>query len=138
MECLESSYERRNRLRSQPSTLVGQKTCLQQAIRTITDLTKASKVSPLLYVFLAALLWSTGGLFIKCTKLTGLEISFYRSLFAGITVAIFTRHEGFGINRVTAVGSGLYAVLLILLVLATKEPTAAKAIFLQDRAPVPA
>lgn len=89
-----------------------------------------------MYVFLAALLWSTGGLFIKWTKLTGLELSFYRSLFAGITVAIFTRHEGFGINRVTAVASGLYAVLLILFVLATKETTAANAIFLQYTAPV--
>jgi DME family drug/metabolite transporter len=89
-----------------------------------------------LYVFLAALLWSTGGLFIKWTKLAGLELSFYRSLFAGITVAIFTRHEGFGINRVTAVASGLYAVLLILFVLATKETTAANAIFLQYTAPV--
>ena len=84
----------------------------------------------------AALLWSTGGLFIKWTTLSGLELSFGRSLFAAITVALFTRHEGFGINRLTAVASVLYAALLLLFVLATKQTTAANAIFLQYTAPV--
>jgi DME family drug/metabolite transporter len=84
----------------------------------------------------AAVLWSTGGLFIKWTSISGLELSFGRSLLAAITVAIFTRHEGFGLNRVTAVASLLYAALLLLFVLATKETTAANAIFLQYTAPV--
>ena len=84
----------------------------------------------------AALLWSTGGLFIKWTKLSGLELSFFRSFFAFFTVALFTRREGFGINLVSAAGAVLYAVLLILFVLATKETTAANAIFLQYTAPV--
>ena len=95
-----------------------------------------AKISPLLFVLFAALLWSTGGLFIKWTKLSGLELSFYRSLFATITVAIVTRKEGFGLNRITAVASVLYAVLLVLFVLATKQTTAANAIFLQYTAPV--
>ncbi|HET6978209.1 MAG TPA: EamA family transporter [Pyrinomonadaceae bacterium] len=92
--------------------------------------------TPLLYVLAAALLWSTGGLFIKWTTIGGLELSFWRSLFAIFTVAFFTRREGFGINRVTAAASFLYAVLLILFVLATKTTTAANAIFLQYTAPV--
>lgn len=92
--------------------------------------------SPLLFVFAAAFLWSTGGLFIKWTTLSGLELSCWRSFFAILTVAFFTRHEGFGINRLTAVASFLYAVLLILFVLATKTTTAANAIFLQYTAPV--
>jgi len=87
-------------------------------------------------VFAAAFLWSTGGLFIKWNTLTGLELSFCRSLFAMITVAILTRREGFGLNRVSAVASVLYAVLLVLFVLATKATTAANAIFLQYTAPV--
>ena len=95
-----------------------------------------AKIPPLLFVFFAALLWSTGGLFIKWTKLSGLELSFYRSLFAVITVAIVTRKEGFGLNRITALASALYAVLLVLFVLATKQTTAANAIFLQYTAPV--
>jgi drug/metabolite transporter, DME family len=92
--------------------------------------------TPLLYVLAAALLWSTGGLFIKWTTIGGLELSFWRSLFAIFTVAFFTRREGFGINRLTAAASFLYAVLLILFVLATKTTTAANAIFLQYTAPV--
>ena len=92
--------------------------------------------TPLLYVLVAALLWSTGGLFIKWTTIGGIELSFWRSLFAIFTVAFFTRREGFGINRLTAAASFLYAVLLILFVLATKATTAANAIFLQYTAPV--
>ena len=82
------------------------------------------------------MLWSTGGLFIKWTSLSGLELSFGRSLLAAITVAIFTRREGFGLNKITALASALYAALLVLFVLATKETTAANAIFLQYTAPV--
>ncbi|MDQ1728534.1 MAG: hypothetical protein QOD33_659 [Pyrinomonadaceae bacterium] len=95
-----------------------------------------SKFSPLLFVVAAAVLWSSGGLFIKWTSISGLELSFGRSLFAAITVAIFTRREGFGLNKVTALASLLYAALLLLFVLATKQTTAANAIFLQYTAPV--
>jgi len=99
-------------------------------------LKSSAKFSPLLFVVAAAVLWSTGGLFIKWTFVSGLELSFGRSLLAAITVAIFTRHEGFRLNKVTALASVLYAALLLLFVLATKETTAANAIFLQYTAPV--
>src|SRR2546422_4851552 len=92
--------------------------------------------SPLLLVLGAAILWSTGGLFIKATHLSAVELSFGRSLLAAITIAIVTRREGFGLNSVSAVTSILYAALLILFVLATKLTTAANAIFLQYTAPV--
>ena len=94
------------------------------------------RASPLIFVFVAAFLWSTGGLFIKWTTLPGLEVSCLRSFFAFLTVAFFTRHEGFGLNRLTAVTAVVYAVLVILFVLATKTTTAANAIFLQYTAPV--
>jgi drug/metabolite transporter, DME family len=92
--------------------------------------------SPLLLVLAAAIIWSTGGLFIKWTTLSGLELSFGRSFLAAITVALFTRREGFGLNRITLIASVLYAALLLLFVLATKETTAANAIFLQYTAPL--
>ena len=95
-----------------------------------------SNISPLYFVLAAAIIWSTGGLFIKWTSLSGLELSFGRSLLAAITVIIFTRREGFGINRITALTAVLYAALLLLFVLATKATTAANAIFLQYTAPV--
>jgi drug/metabolite transporter (DMT)-like permease len=95
-----------------------------------------STFSPLLLVFGAAVLWSTGGLFIKATSLSAFELSFGRSLLAAITIAIVTRREGFGLNRVSAITAILYAALLILFVAATKLTTAANAIFLQYTAPV--
>ena len=96
----------------------------------------SSHVSPLLLVLGAAVLWSTGGLFIKATPLSAFEISFGRSLCAALTVAYFTRREGFRLNAVTAAGAVLYAALLLLFVVASKLTTAANAIFLQYTAPL--
>jgi DME family drug/metabolite transporter len=90
---------------------------------------------PILFVLAAALLWSTGGLFIKATELSAFELSFGRSLLAAATVAYFTRRSGFRANALTWVGALLYAALLLLFVLATKMTTAANAIFLQYTAP---
>src|SRR6266851_3265457 len=101
-----------------------------------TSSVRKATVSPLLLVFGAAVLWSTGGLFIKATSLSAIELSFGRSLLAAITIAIVTRREGFGLNRVSAITSILYAALLLLFVMATKLTTAANAIFLQYTAPV--
>ncbi|MCA1631853.1 MAG: DMT family transporter [Acidobacteria bacterium] len=93
-------------------------------------------VSPYLLVLGAAVLWSTGGLFIKWNDLTPLELSCGRALFACATVALLTRREGFRVNFVTGAASLLYAALLLLFVVATKLTTAANAIFLQYTAPV--
>ena len=93
-------------------------------------------VSPLLFILGAAIVWSTGGLFIKLTTLSPYELTFWRSLFAVVTVALFTRREGFGLNRMTALTSVLYAALLLLFVVANKRTTAANAIFLQYTAPI--
>lgn len=84
----------------------------------------------------AALLWSTGGLFIKATSLNAYELSFGRSLLAALTIAFITRREGFRLNGVAIMASVLYAALLLLFVIATKLTTAANAIFLQYTAPV--
>jgi drug/metabolite transporter, DME family len=96
----------------------------------------ASNASPLFLVLAAALLWSTGGLFIKWTQLTAFELTFGRSLLAALVVAFFTRREGFRLNRMTILTSLLYAGLLLLFVVATKLTTAANAIFLQYTAPI--
>src|SRR5215212_1252321 len=93
-------------------------------------------VPPILFVLAAALLWSTGGLFIKATPLGALELSFGRSLLAALTVAVLTRREGFRLDFLTLVSSVLYAALLLLFVMANKLTTAANAIFLQYTAPV--
>jgi drug/metabolite transporter (DMT)-like permease len=100
------------------------------------DAARPKGFPPILYVLAAALLWSTGGLFIKATELSAFELSFGRSLLAAVTVAYFTRREGFRVNWLTGVVAVLYAALLLLFVIATKMTTAANAIFIQYTAPV--
>ena len=85
---------------------------------------------------IAVLLWSTGGLFIKLTSLDAYQVTFFRSLLAGITVAILTRQQGLRINAFGILTSIIYATLLFLFVWATKKTTAANAIFLQYTAPI--
>jgi len=96
----------------------------------------AAGVSPIWFVVIAVLLWSTGGLFIKWSTLSDAELSGARALFAAATVMLLTRHEGFRLNLVTAIAAVFYAALLYLFVRATKMTTAANAIFLQYTAPV--
>jgi drug/metabolite transporter, DME family len=96
----------------------------------------AEGVSPIWFVVVAVLLWSTGGLFIKWGTLSDAELSGARALFAAATVMLLTRREGFRLNVVTAVAAVFYAALLYLFVRATLMTTAANAIFLQYTAPI--
>ncbi|HVF87838.1 MAG TPA: EamA family transporter [Pyrinomonadaceae bacterium] len=107
-----------------------------KAISNFVRRQAAVNIPPILFVVAAALLWSTGGLFIKATSLSVFEVSLGRSLLAAATVAFFTRGEGFRLNRVTALSSVFYAGMLLLFVVATKLTTAANAIFLQYTAPI--
>lgn len=81
-------------------------------------------------------MWSTGGVLIKLTSLDAYQVTFFRSLFAAVTVLLLTRHAGLKINFFGAVTSVIYATLLFLFVWATKHTTAANAIFLQYTAPI--
>ena len=85
---------------------------------------------------IAVLLWSTGGAFIKLTTIDAFQVTFFRSLLAGITVAIVTRKQGLRLNVFGILTSIIYATLLFLFVWATKKTTAANAIFLQYTAPI--
>lgn len=91
---------------------------------------------PAVLVFAAVLLWSTGGMFIKLTSLDAYQVTFYRSLLAGLTVLLITRRNGLRINLFGLMSSAIYATLLFLFVWATKHGTSANAIFLQYTAPI--
>src|SRR5688572_4183025 len=93
-------------------------------------------VNPVFLVVLAVLLWSTGGLLIKLTTIDAYQVTFFRSLFAAVTVLILTRKDGLRINAFGILTSIIYALLLFLFVWATKKTTAANAIFLQYTAPI--
>lgn len=87
-------------------------------------------------MLIAVFLWSTGGLFIKSTTIDAFQVTFFRSLFAAVTVLILTRKDGLKINVFGIFTSIIYALLLFLFVWATKKTTAANAIFLQYTAPI--
>ncbi|MBK8303175.1 MAG: DMT family transporter [Pyrinomonadaceae bacterium] len=92
---------------------------------------------PVSLVVIAVLFWSTGGMFIKlATNLDAYQVTFFRSLLAGLTVLIITRKNGLRINGFGVIASIIYATLLFLFVWATKHTTAANAIFLQYTAPI--
>src|SRR5436190_879634 len=95
-----------------------------------------------LYILVAALLWSTGGLFIKEVTLDAWGVSFWRSSFAAITLYVVYRlvhreqHYERWFTPFTLLSAACYATLLVLFVMATKLTTSANAIFLQYTAPV--
>ena len=90
----------------------------------------------LLYVLTAALLWSTGGLFIKLISFTAMQLSFFRCSIAAITFALLFRKRILLLNKLSITNSFIYAIVLITFVIATKTTTAANAIFLQATAPI--
>ncbi len=91
---------------------------------------------PVVLILFAVLLWSTGGLFIKLTTLDAFAVNCGRSLFAAITVAVFTYRKGLKLDRFTLLSAFLYAGTLTSFVYANKTTTAANAIFLQYTAPI--
>jgi drug/metabolite transporter, DME family len=99
-------------------------------------MTQERSTSPVLFVLAAVFLWSTGGLFIKSTTIDAYQVTFFRSLFAAVTVLIVTRKSGLKIDLFGIFTSVIYALLLFLFVWATKKTTAANAIFLQYTAPI--
>lgn len=89
-----------------------------------------------LAVALAALLWSTGGLFIKLLPMGSMSIVGYRSLLSALFFGMLFGKKVFRMNRLSFVISLLYAGVLITFVVGIKMTTAANAIFLQYTAPI--
>jgi drug/metabolite transporter (DMT)-like permease len=95
--------------------------------------------SGVLAVLAAAVLWSTGGVFIKWISLDAFGITLWRSLLAGLTLAavlgVAPRPPWRERGIVWAMALS-YAAMLLLFVIATKLTTSANAIFLQYTAPL--
>ena len=87
----------------------------------------------ILYIVVAALLWSTGGIGIKAVVDAPLKVTFYRSVFAAVTLLLLFRRDVTSIRRSPAFVAAIvsYGMCLTSFVVATKWTTAANAIFLQ-------
>jgi DME family drug/metabolite transporter len=90
----------------------------------------------LLAVSTAALMWSTGGLFIKLVTFNAMQISFFRCSIAALVFAALFGKRLLLINTLTFINAVFYASVLIAYVIAIKMTTAANAIFLQSTAPI--
>jgi drug/metabolite transporter (DMT)-like permease len=84
----------------------------------------------------AAILWSTGGLFIKLLPQDAFTILFYRSSLAAFLFGLLYRSKVLNMNRLAWFNSFVYCALLVCFVVSTKLTTAANSIFLQYTAPV--
>ncbi len=80
----------------------------------------------------AAILWSTGGLFIKVAPMPALAVACGRSLIAGVFYLVVLRPDLRAARWGTAAA---YAACIVTFVSATKLTTAANAIFLQYTGP---
>jgi drug/metabolite transporter (DMT)-like permease len=83
-----------------------------------------------------ALLWSTGGLFIKVISWNPLAIAGVRSLIGGIFILLYLRRPRFTWSRAQIAAGVCYAATMISFVAANKLTTAANAILLQYTAPL--
>lgn len=95
-----------------------------------------SNIPPTILVVLAVSLWSTGGLFIKMTSVSGYEVNFGRCLVAAVTIAFLTRFKALKADKFTILASIFYVGALSFFAIANKMTTAANAIFLQYTAPI--
>ncbi|HEX2060423.1 MAG TPA: DMT family transporter [Thermoanaerobaculia bacterium] len=86
----------------------------------------------IIFIVFAALLWSTGGIGIKAVADPPLKVTFYRSVFAAITLLlIFPRDVRVKPSPAFLSAVVAYGACLTTFVVATKWTTAANAIFLQ-------
>ena len=90
----------------------------------------------ILAVAACALLWSTGGLFVKLISWNPFAIAGIRSLIGGCVILVFLRRPRFTWSFAQIAGAVCYAACMIAFVSANKLTTAANAILLQYTAPL--
>ena len=89
-----------------------------------------------LYIFLTALLWSTGGLLIKFIPGNPVMINGTRSLIAFLFFCIYRKTIKIKVNKTIVMAAACLVLTNLLYVIANKLTTAANAIVLQYTAPI--
>jgi len=90
----------------------------------------------ILYLVLAAVLWSTGGILIKLVNWNPVAIAGGRSGFSALLMMLYMRKAKVKITSQKSIGAMAYASTVILFVVANKMTTAANTILLQYTAPI--
>ncbi len=100
----------------------------------MASLTERRKAT--LFLILAALLWSTSGVFIKALDWQPMSILAGRGIFTSILFLLYMRRLPQKITRWTLLAAGGSIATQFLFVVSTKLTTAANSIFLQYTAPI--
>src|SRR4030095_2076596 len=90
----------------------------------------------ILFLILAALLWSTAGVFVKALDWQPLSLLAGRGIFTSILFLLYMRRLPQKVKRWTLLAAGGSIATQLLFVTATKLTTAANSIFLQYTAPI--
>lgn len=100
----------------------------------MTSLTERRKAT--IFIILAALLWSTAGVFVKALDWQPMSILAGRGIFTSIVFLLYMRRIPTKITRWMLLGAGGSIATQFLFITSTKLTTAANAIFLQYTAPI--
>lgn len=100
----------------------------------MTSLTERRKA--ILFLILAAMLWSTAGAFVKALDWGPLSILAGRGLFTSLLFLLYMRRLPRNVTGWTLLAAGCSLATQFLFVTSTKLTTAANAIFLQYTAPI--
>ncbi|MBI5945909.1 MAG: EamA family transporter [Chloroflexi bacterium] len=98
--------------------------------------TLSERRKAILFLALAAALWSTSGLFVKLMNWQPISILAGRSLFASIVFLIYLRRLPLRPSLLQLLTAGAFILTQFLFITSTKMTTAANAIFLQYTAPI--
>ncbi|MDK9711678.1 DMT family transporter [Acidaminobacter sp.] len=102
----------------------------------VLSLVKTPRAKAILYLVIASVLWSTGGMLIKLVDWNPVAIAGTRSGIAALVMLAFVRKPKFSKSKTQIAGAAFYMSTVILFVTANKLTTAANAILLQYTAPI--
>jgi len=103
---------------------------------SVSSLIKTPRAKAILYLVIASVLWSTGGMLIKLVDWNPVAIAGTRSGIAALVMLAFVRKPKFSKSKTQIAGAAFYMSTVILFVSANKLTTAANAILLQYTAPI--
>jgi len=102
----------------------------------VLSLVKTPRAKAIMYLVIASVLWSTGGMLIKLVDWNPVAIAGTRSGIAALVMLAFVRKPKFTKSKTQIAGAVFYMSTVILFVTANKLTTAANAILLQYTAPI--
>lgn len=91
-----------------------------------------NRTKGILFTVFAALIWSSGGLFVKLLPQDAYTILFYRSFFTSIFFLVVFGKKSLKFNKNSLLTGLFYLPLMLCFVISTKLTTAANSIFLQS------